>query len=397
MSKIQELKDKHPEFMIDLIGDLSQRDPSGTNKYLPFMVKVSAEAVKEYFSSTNYLDDTFVQLINLVKGFERYCKLNLIENKDIYSYAEITDIESAVNEAKDKNTTREVKDGQTIVLYEDNKNILVKCLSRESAILYGKNTKWCTSAVNNNRFIEYASNGVLLYFIHKPSVTDMPPAWRKLGFNIKKSTDAKIIWNSKSEQISDMFEAMKLYEYVGQEIMDIVRKEFDLSIPNTYLTKDDDNNIIFDTTLLAKEPWSHKANEITEYIANLKDERLKNTKKDTVTFDPINEIEKEIEEESVSATRELPAGGRGLTGIEPPRIQRHGVGGAMLQEVGNDIDPNAVTLRDYPRDEFGANIMANIQPNIATSDLNIVLTECMTPSAAEDIGDSADIRLSYQH
>jgi len=291
MSKIQELKDKHPEFTIDLIGDLSQRDPSGTNKYLPFMVKVSAEAVREYFSSKNYLDDTFIQLITLVKDFDKYCKLNLITNKDIYSYAEIKEIEAAVKTAKEQNTTREVKDGQTIVLYEDKEKMLVKCLTRDSAILYGKNTKWCTSAVKDNRFGSYASEGVLLYFIHKPSNSDVPAVWRKLGFNQKNTTDTRIIWNAKSEQVST-FDAMLLFGYVGKEIMDIVYKEFDLCIPNTSLTKDDDGKIILNQKLFSKQFWNDRQNTIKNYIEDLKDVRLKNAKAEITTYDPLSEIER---------------------------------------------------------------------------------------------------------
>jgi hypothetical protein len=291
MSKIQELKDKHPEFVIDLIGDLSQRDPSGTNKYLPFMVKVSAEAVKGYFSSTNYLDDTFIQLITLVKDFDKYCKLNLITNKDIYSYAEIKEIESVVKIAKEQNTTREVKDGQTIVLYEDKEKMLVKCLTRESAILYGKNTKWCTSAVRDNRFGSYAHDGVLLYFIHKPSNSDVPAIWRKLGFNLKNTTDTRIIWNAKSEQVST-FDAMLLFSYVGKDIMDIVNKEFELCIPNSFLTKDDDGNIILNQKLFGKQYWKDRQNTIITYLDDLKDARLKNTKAELITYDPLSEIER---------------------------------------------------------------------------------------------------------
>lgn len=291
MSKIQELKDKHPEFVIDLIGDLSQRDPSGTNKYLPFMVKVSAEAVREYFSSKNYLDDTFIQLITLVKDFDKYCKLNLITNKDIYSYAEIKEIEAVVKVAKEQNTTREVKDGQTIVLYEDKEKMLVKCLTRESAILYGKNTKWCTSAVRDNRFGSYANDGVLLYFIHKPSNSDVPAIWRKLGFNLKNTTDTRIIWNAKSEQVST-FDAMLLFSYVGKDIMDIVNKEFELCIPNSYLTKDDDGNIILNQKLFGKQYWKDRQNTIIAYLDDLKDARLKNAKANLTTYDPLSEIER---------------------------------------------------------------------------------------------------------
>jgi hypothetical protein len=347
MSKIQELKDKHPEFTIDLIGDLSQRDPSGTNKYLPFMVKVSAEAVREYFSSKNYRDDVFIQLITLVNDFDKYCKLNLITNKDIYSYAEIKEIEAAVKTAKEQNTTREVKDGQTIVLYEDKEKMLVKCLTRDSAILYGKNTKWCTSAVKDNRFGSYASEGVLLYFIHKPSNSDVPAVWRKLGFNQKNTTDTRIIWNAKSEQVST-FDAMLLFGYVGKEIMDIVYKEFDLCIPNTSLTKDDDGKIILNQKLFSKQFWNDRQNTILNYVDDLKDVRLKNAKAEIVTYDPLSEIERG--DPDGDGAQLLAAGDFGGE-VEAPPIEDIGVDMDMGEAMpeGEPMGDRRVELREVAR------------------------------------------------
>ena len=239
MSKINDLKEKNPNYVINLIDDLAKQDPSKNNKYLPFMVDACADHVRDYFNSGEYLTESFIQLLDLVKGFEKYCNLNLIENKDIYSYPSIVEIEAAVREAKAKNTNREIKVNETIVLYEDSDKILVKCLTKASAALYGKNTQWCTSAKISNRYNEYASNGVLLYFAYKHPPKGLPAEWGKLAFNQKTLKDVKKVWNAKSEEVST-FDAMRLFSYVGQEIMEIVVKECDLCIPNTAIKRRED-------------------------------------------------------------------------------------------------------------------------------------------------------------
>lgn len=299
MSKIQDLKAKHPEFIVDIIGDLSKRDPSGTNKYLPFMVESSVERVVQYFGSLEYIDDVYSQLFTLVNNFEKYCKLNLIENKDIYSYNTLEEIDSVVKEAKANNTNREIKEMETLVLYEDKDKILVKCLSMASSNLYGRNTEWCTSsAKSKNRFSEYAGEGVLLYFIFKPNnpPAGMPPEWRKLAINRQNLSSEKKVWNAKDKEVST-FDAMRLFAYIGQEPLMIIANECDLCIPNAMLKKTEKGTVEINESLFQIEGFSTKKKEITEYILTLQDQRVNNTKL-IPSYEPSLEKLDEVGEES---------------------------------------------------------------------------------------------------
>jgi hypothetical protein len=274
MSKIQTIKEAHQNFMLDVVGDLAKRDPSGTNKYLPFMVNASADYFEKYIQSLEYIDDIFRDVIKLVTDFDKYCKLNLIENKDIYSYGSAVEVDAVVSEAKSKNTNREIKEQQTIVLYEDKDKILVKCLSKASSNLYGRNTEWCTSATKTtNRFDEYAGNGVLMYFIYKNPPDGMPAKWRKLALNRQDPEKERRVWDSEDKEVV-VFDAMRLFTYIGQEVMGIITKEYDLCIPNTAMKKNADGMIILDETLLDKPFYKKQKEEIKKYILGLKDNRL---------------------------------------------------------------------------------------------------------------------------
>jgi hypothetical protein len=93
---VEQLKKRNPSFMVDIIKHLSDLDPSGTNKYLSFMVESMKEYVADYFNTGKFLKHSICQLIELVDKFELCSSQNLIENKDIYSYASINDIENTI-------------------------------------------------------------------------------------------------------------------------------------------------------------------------------------------------------------------------------------------------------------------------------------------------------------
>lgn len=275
MSKIKDLKIKHPNFALNIIDDLANFDPSGTNKYLQFFVNTSNQAVTDYFSSRDYIKDTFKDLIKLVEDFDKYCQLNVIENKDIYSYTDVKEINTVVKLAVKTYTDQEIKESQTLVLFEDENRILVKPLSAKSAIQYGKNTKWCTSATEfENKFAEYASYAPLLYLIFKHQPVELPETWRKLAFNRKNEQQKVIIWDNKSDEISP-FEVINMPKFIGEDIINIINEEFKYSIPNNYMEKDSVGCIkVLDEWMETKNNFG---DETVNYIKLLTDKRNKKT------------------------------------------------------------------------------------------------------------------------
>lgn len=274
MSKIKDLKEKNPHFNIDLVQMLSERDPSGTNKYLPFMINTSQEFVKVYFNTGKFMDQSFVQLLQLVTKFEQYAKENLLKEKDIYAYASIEDIEQAVKDADVVAELRNVKTAETLVLFEDADRILVKPLTKRSSAIYGKNTKWCTSENDGGSFHSYADEGPLMYFIFKHPPANLPEQWRKLAFNRQRPSADSIIWNAPDKQITSG-DAFRIMTIVGPDVMGIINTEFDLCIPNTSLRKELDGTIQINKDLFQNELHGKRRKEIETYVATLKGNRDK--------------------------------------------------------------------------------------------------------------------------
>lgn len=233
------------------------------------MVKACQKWVTEYFNTGVYMDETFDTLINLIQAFEMYSSMNLIENKDIYSYETVEDIEAAVAKAKKTDSTRLVKQMETLVLYEDATRKLVKPLSQKSSDLYGKNTKWCTtSTVSRNNFDTYGGEGVLIYFIYKDPPKNLPEEWRKIAFNRQTLKEDRTVWNALDKQISP-FDALRLFNFIGQEMMEIVATECDLCIPNLALKKSENGSLMLNADLWGKEHYRTNRAKIEQYLLEL--------------------------------------------------------------------------------------------------------------------------------
>ena len=129
-------------------------------------------------------------------------KAKLPENKrNINIYKSVSELYSIVKQFEEVKTQREAKsvcrEGAEKV-YEDDEWLIVIPHTVEAAKQYGKHTKWCTSAENNNMFEYYNKKGNLYIFIGKLNYRkyqahfeteqfmdeeDKPIHLREIGFN----------------------------------------------------------------------------------------------------------------------------------------------------------------------------------------------------------------------
>ena len=230
MARIKDLKQQNPTYNIDVIDVLASMDPTKSNKYLPFMIKCTADWVE--WINNELKNETFKEMFEVIKDFEDLSQRNLLENKDIYSYESNQDIIEAVKTAKEKITRSEVKKKETEVLYEDKRWLVVFPLSTRSSNLYGKGTKWCVSSEDNNYgkyFKQYTENGSLVFVIDK-SVKESEYRsndFAKVAFhNDRKKNDGVTLWDIKDKQMG-VGNAMKVYNMLGNDIMGIINERLE--------------------------------------------------------------------------------------------------------------------------------------------------------------------------
>lgn len=228
MARIKDIKTDNPNYVIDLIDILATKDPSKTNKYLPFMVTQTKDWLDWFKEELN--KNTFKEMFDIVKEFEELSERGLLENKDIYSYSSNQDIVDEIKLAREKVTRSEVKKKETVVLHEDDKWLLLQPLTSRSSNLYGKSTKWCVAADDHNfkkYFKDYTQDGVLLFLIDKTvkekDTRNPENNHAKLAFHKYKNKGDKdlTIWNVKDTQLN-VGDMMKVYQNVPADIMNLI-------------------------------------------------------------------------------------------------------------------------------------------------------------------------------
>jgi hypothetical protein len=166
MSRLDKLKQQHPDLNVTIIDLLSKVDPSKTHKYMDFLIKKFKEFYSDY-------DDWVLGLAIEIMGndnmdslieFEKHSKANRITNPDISTYTDFGQIMSAVEEAEEKVRLKELEK-QVIKLYNNDEWSVVIPLSYEASKVYGSNTKWCTTQEKYWR--DYIVSYKLIYIQNK--------------------------------------------------------------------------------------------------------------------------------------------------------------------------------------------------------------------------------------
>jgi len=209
----KDLKKQSTVFGEDFINMLSKIDPSGTNKFLPFMLKMTTERANKYLYDEyrgnvkidNWYENTLFDIctdaiggyrnIELLEDFNNHLKNKRIEKVDLSQYKSWDDLVEQKNIADfkmmDKNIAKEV-----IRVHEDSEWLVIKPLSFKASLVYGSNTKWCTASKNDpDYFYRYSKNGILLYVLNKLN-------GKKYGFYSNEEEFS--IWNQTDYRIDSL-------------------------------------------------------------------------------------------------------------------------------------------------------------------------------------------------
>jgi hypothetical protein len=166
MSRLDRLKEQHPDLNVSIIDILSKLDPSKTNKYMEFLIKKFKEFYGEY-------DDWMIGLgiemmgddnMTALNEFEVHSKANRITNVDIGTYTSFNEIQIAVENAEEKVRLKKLEK-QVVRLYNDDEWSVVIPLSYEASRVYGSNTKWCTT--QERYWDDYRKTYKLIYIQNK--------------------------------------------------------------------------------------------------------------------------------------------------------------------------------------------------------------------------------------
>jgi hypothetical protein len=197
---IKHLIQENPSMEINLIRLLSKLDPSKTNKFTPFLLKIFKEKIENFSKDYGQVGGPFgnryqfannimnssdgveklltlwiidhtihAESIEILAEFNEVLEKGLIEQNDISKYKDMSEIINQLSIAKTKDLLNKSRK-EISVVYEDDTVMMLKPLSFEASLKYGAGTKWCTAMKNEPEyFYRYSKNGILIYLINKVS------------------------------------------------------------------------------------------------------------------------------------------------------------------------------------------------------------------------------------
>ena len=133
--------------------------------------------------------------------FDRFNKVQpRLAIKDIFGYNSLQDLQRAIYAQSNKENEKSVKSEQANIIINNDRLLLVEPLTVEASILYGANTKWCTAARTDNKFLNYLIEGYkdtacLLYLIDKKLNTKYGIVYRwdtKPFFEVRNEEDVRV-------------------------------------------------------------------------------------------------------------------------------------------------------------------------------------------------------------
>lgn len=199
MSKIDKLKEQHPNLNVSIIDLLAKIDPSNTNKYLQFLIN---RLKGEY--DYNEGDDIGLYLITEILGpdkvellneFDKHCNANRVKKNDISQYKSWDEMLDSVNDAEEILKQKELEK-QVIKLLDNDEYCVVIPLSYEASKMYGSNTKWCTT--QETHWLTYINEYKLIYIIDRINND-------KYAVSIKKGNSSRIQgWLSNDKEVSPL-------------------------------------------------------------------------------------------------------------------------------------------------------------------------------------------------
>lgn len=148
-----------PEFSLE---KLESADPTPQKTYVPRLATwwMRGAKIEDLISTTADALEKYQQLKIKKKIKPDHADIGRFRTVDQFMAA-VDQYQHIDNEFCDKvrDVTNLNERGKHRKIYQDDQLIVVKLLDKHAARWWGKNTKWCTSSTNNNRFNSYYKKG----------------------------------------------------------------------------------------------------------------------------------------------------------------------------------------------------------------------------------------------
>ena len=201
MSRLDRLKEQHPDLNVSLIDIISYLDPTDSYKYIEFLIK-NFKRDSQYYSPNKeeFMGYMGVFLfgsgeIETLNEFERHSRANRIKQKDISQYTNFLELNESVKVAEEIEKRKQLEK-EILKIYEDDTWFILTPLSLEASKVYGANTKWCVT--QEKYWNQYLTTHKLIYVLNKKTDT-------KIAFSRDFSKEKFQAWDQLDREVDPMF------------------------------------------------------------------------------------------------------------------------------------------------------------------------------------------------
>lgn len=168
-------KNKYVDLIVNLTKNHYHNNDKESSELIAYIYKRHAIPLEQLESMSTYelryihhmLEFIPYQVRETMPKFIEYNERGLIENKDLTSYKNITDVLKQVSVAELKSVNKELEK-QVYKIYEDEEWLVLRPLSREASLKYGAGTRWCTASTDDDwPYYRYTRRGILIYTMSK--------------------------------------------------------------------------------------------------------------------------------------------------------------------------------------------------------------------------------------
>jgi len=209
------------------INWLSDKDPSGNNKYLKWMVKTWLGLGKPSEDAV-----TDVQVADIIKLFHK--NIQRIENKDInsYSYDELKPVTKEAEEQREKAELKKEAKKQKTIIHEDDRWLVVSPHSHKASCYYGAGTKWCVTMKNSpNHWNRYSKRATFFFIIDKTK--DSKDRFYKVAYRRIGSGGKIELWDATDMEFSKNQRGEEYLKDIGGEISEKIVEYHEIKFPKT--------------------------------------------------------------------------------------------------------------------------------------------------------------------
>jgi len=151
-----------------LLNALIETDPTNNKIYAQWLIY---QFIRDPLLVYHHLQKIHDVLVIFDKFKHKLPESDIFRYKNISSFIDTVEHIDVNAPASNKQEKRQAKDIGLEKILNDAKYIVAKVLNEQAAVLVGKGTKWCVSALENNEFSNYSARGDL-YFIYNKTTNE---------------------------------------------------------------------------------------------------------------------------------------------------------------------------------------------------------------------------------